>query len=86
MESVAPKDLESLSNVLAIVLIDRAQNDTLVLELFLPLILRRDDSMRRTLLLTDYELPIYRAVVNDLFLDRRGAFYTTQLQFCAIVL
>lgn len=84
--SVADQTRRSLSNVLAIVLRDRARNDTLGLNQFLSLILQRNNHMRETLELSDSELPISRARAEHLFPGKGDAFFTTQLQFCAIVL
>ncbi|GIC92811.1 uncharacterized protein Aud_009284 [Aspergillus udagawae] len=84
--SVAHRILESLSNVLAIVLMGRARNDMFVLDLFLSLVLDGNNHMREFLILTDSELPISKARAEDLFPDRGATFFTTQLHFCAIVL
>jgi serine/threonine protein kinase len=84
--SVAHRILESLSNVLAIVLMARARNDMFILDFFLSLILDGNNHVREFLILTDSELPISKARAEDLFPDRGAAFFTTQLHFCAIVL
>ncbi|KAJ5668872.1 hypothetical protein N7462_009942 [Penicillium macrosclerotiorum] len=84
--SVVDQIRTSLSNVLAILLMDRAQNDTLVFNQFLSLILQRNNRMWETLVLSDSELPISRARAECLFPGKGGAFFVTQLQFCAIVL
>ncbi|KAF4241729.1 hypothetical protein CNMCM8980_002253 [Aspergillus fumigatiaffinis] len=84
--SVAHRILESLSNVLAIVLMARARNDMFVLNCFLSLILDGNNHVREFLILTDSELPISKARAEELFPDRGAAFFTTQLHFCAIVL
>ncbi|KAJ5160878.1 uncharacterized protein N7482_007882 [Penicillium canariense] len=86
LKRVAHRILESLSNVLAVVLMDRARNDTSVLDQFLSLILHGDNCERTTPVLTDAELPISQARAEGLFPDSGGAFYTRQLRFCAIVL
>ena len=83
---VAEQIRRNLSNVLAIVLMDRARNDMLVLNQFLRLLLQRDNRMWETLVLSDFELPIPRARAERLFPGKGGAFFSTQFQFYAIVL
>ncbi|CAI7588020.1 unnamed protein product [Penicillium pancosmium] len=83
---VANQIEEGLSNILAILLMDRAINDTWALKQFLSLILQTNNCMWDPLLLRDSELPISRAHAEHLFEDRGESFFTTQLKFCAIVL